>query len=88
MPNFVDNQYTTLGLRQDRVVSFFAMLESKLADISAPNTGHLDIEWNGTKVVRSLDGTQISSLPNTEQLKYYPQGLGLMKLAMNNQLNA
>jgi hypothetical protein len=88
MATFVDVQYATLGIRKDRVISFFAILESKLADISAPNTGHLDIEWNGSKVVRSLDGIQISSLSNSEQLQYYNQGLGLMKLAMNNQLYA
>jgi hypothetical protein len=88
MATFVDIQYASLGTRKDRVVSFFAMLETKLVDINAPSTGHLDLEWNGSKVVRSLDGVQISSLDAYNQLKYYTQGLGLMKLAMNNQLYA
>lgn len=88
MASYVDRAYDTLGVRKDRIISFFAMLESKLADINAPSTGHLDLEWNGSKVVRSLDGIQISSLDGYSQLKYYNQGLGLMKLAMNNQLFA
>lgn len=88
MASFVDKSYNTLGIRSDRVISFFSNLESKLLDIGAPSTGHLDLEWNGSKVVRSLDGIQISSLDNATILKYYTQGLGLMKLAMNNKLYA
>jgi hypothetical protein len=86
MATFVDIQYNTLDTRSQRILSFFSDLEAKLASIGAPSTAHLDLEWNGSKVVRSLDGIQISSLSNPEQLQYYNQGLGLMKLAMNKQL--
>jgi hypothetical protein len=86
MATYVDIQYAKLGTRQNRILNFFNDLEATLSSIGAPSTAHLDLEWNGTKVVRSLDGIQISSLSNPEQLQYYNQGLGLMKLAMNKQL--
>jgi hypothetical protein len=86
--NFVDISYDTLQLRKTRVVAFFADLENKLASIGAPTTAHLDITFDGSKINRISDGVQISTLPSSDMLKYYTQGLGLMKLAMNNQLYA
>jgi hypothetical protein len=86
MATYVDQQYGTLSARQSRVDIFFTDLEAKLFDISAPNCNHLDIEWDGIKVKISATGEQISSLSLANKLKYYNQGLGLMKLAINKQL--
>jgi hypothetical protein len=86
MPTYVDQQYGTLSARQSRVDIFFTDLEAKLLDISAPSCNHLDIEWDGSKVKISATGDQISSLSLASKLKYYNQGLGLMKLAINKQL--
>lgn len=86
MSSFTDDQYTTLDARKTRVDTFFGNLESTLLTISAPTTYHLDIGWNGAKVIRISDGVQIQTLSLADRLNYYNQGLGLMKLAMNNQL--
>lgn len=86
IPTFTDNQYTILNARKTRVDTFFSDLESTFSTIGAPTTYHLDIGWNGSKVIRISDGAQIQTLSLADRLKYYNQGLGLMKLAMNNQL--
>jgi hypothetical protein len=86
MANFVDDQYGILTARSTRVLTFFSDLESRLSSISAPNTAHLELYWDGSKVSRISDNTQIASLSAADQLKYYNHGLGLMKLAINAKL--
>jgi len=86
MSSFTDNQYSKLEVRKTRVDSFFADLESTLSNIGAPTTYHLDIFWDGTKVKVILTDLQISSSSLADKIKYYNQGLGLMKLAINKQL--
>lgn len=86
MPSFVDSQYNKLEVRKERIDTFFADLEATLSNIGAPTTSHLDIYWDGSKVLVILTGLQISSSSLADKLKYYNQGLGLMKLAMNKQL--
>lgn len=88
MANFTDTSYDTLSVRANRIAEFFGNLENKLALIGAPYTNHLDIFWDGSKVKILLTDEQISALSNATKLKYYNQGLGLMKLAMNRQLYA
>jgi len=86
MASFVDNQYTKLEARKTRVDTFFADLELTLSNIGAPTTYHLDILWDGSKVKVILTDLQISSSSLADKIKYYNQGLGLMKLAINKQL--
>ena len=88
MAGFVDVSYDKLFSRSERIVAFYSDLESKLGSISAPYTNHLDIYWDGSKVKIIASDEQISGLSNSMKLKYYNQGLGLMKLAMNNKLFA
>lgn len=88
MPSFVNIQYDTLDARHTRVLAFYPDLEAKLSAIGAPYTVHLELYWDGGKVRRISDDVQISSLPPSDQLKYYNHALGLMKLAINAQLYA
>ena len=88
MASFTDISYATLAQRSERILSFFGNLEITLSNISAPTTNHLDIFWDGSKVKITLTDEQISALSNATKFKYYTQGLGLMKLAMNRQLFA
>jgi len=88
MSSFTDIQYAKLGTRQNRILNFFNDLEASLSSIGAPSTNHQDILWDGSKVKVALTDEQISGMSHSDQLKYYNQGLGLMKLAMNNQLFA
>lgn len=88
MAGFVDVSYDKLFSRSERIISFFSDLESRLSSIGAPYTNHLDIFWDGSKVKIIASDEQISGLSNSMKLKYYTQGLGLMKLAINNQLYA
>jgi hypothetical protein len=88
MANFSDISYSLLAQRSDRVINFFLELENKLSSIGAPYTNHMDIYWDGSKVKITLTDEQISGMSNADKFKYYNQGLGLMKLAMNRQLYA
>jgi hypothetical protein len=88
MASYIDRSYDALGIRQERINTFFSDLESKLATIGAPSTNHMDIYWDGSKVKITATDEQISGLSNIEKFKYYNQGVGLMKLAMNKQLYA
>ena len=86
MASFVDRSYDTLGVRQERILTFFSDLESKLSSIGAPYTNHMDIYWDGSKVKIVATDEQISGMSASDRFKYYNQGLGLMKLTMNRQL--
>jgi hypothetical protein len=86
MPSYVDNQYTILEDRRNRVAAFFGDLDAKLAAITAPVTYHLDIHWDGGFVRVTETNAKLVNEPASEQLKYYNQGLGLMKLAINDTI--
>lgn len=86
MATYVDEQYGILSARESRVETFFTDLELRLSTISAPECYHLDINWTGGKVRVTATDAQISSLSLADRLKYFNQGLGLMKLAINKQL--
>jgi hypothetical protein len=86
MATFIDTQFDKLDARHSRVMAFFVDLETVLGNIGAPYTSHLELYWDGTKVRRISDDTQIASLSAADQLKYYNHGLGLMKLAINAKL--
>lgn len=86
MATFVDRSYDLLNQRSLRVISFFADLDFTLANIGAPYTAHLDIFWDGSQVRLISTSQPVSGLSRFDRLKYYNQGLGLMKLAMNNIL--
>ena len=86
MPSYVDNQLTILTNRKNRVLAFFSELDSKLFDLGAAPIVYQDIYWDGNFVKIILTDTKLVNEPPTEQLKYYNQGLGLMKLALNSTL--
>ena len=86
MATYVDQQYGKLSDRKDRVVAFFGDLDGRLLTISAPTTYHLDIYWDGNFVRVTSTDAKLASEPYSEQVKYYNQGLGLMKIAMNKVL--
>ena len=86
MAGFVDFSYDDLAARATRIENFFSDLENKLSTISAPTIYHLDIYWDGGKVRRVSDDSQIQTLSLADRLFYYNQGVGLMKLAINKQL--
>lgn len=88
MAGYVDRSYDALLIRSARVQNFFSELESKLSSIGAPYTNHMDIYWDGTKIKITATDEQISGLSNANKLKYYNQGVGLMKLTINRQLFA
>jgi hypothetical protein len=86
MPSYVDNQYAILDERRTRVTAFFGELDTKLANIGAPTIYHLDIYWDGGFVRVTETNAKLANEPASEQLKYYNQGLGLMKLAINAKI--
>jgi hypothetical protein len=87
MPNFVDINYDTLALRASRIEEFFGNLGNKLNNISSPITYHQEIYYDGNGNVRRVsDDEKIQTLSLFDREKYYEQGLGLMKIAMNKVL--
>jgi hypothetical protein len=86
MATYVDNLETSLQNRKTRVLDFFVDLDLKLSSLSAPTTYHQDIYWDGGFVRVTATDAKLSVEPNTEKLKYYNQGLGLLKLAINKAI--
>lgn len=87
MPSFVDINYDTLNARASRIENFFGDLSNKLLTLSAPTTYHQEIYYDGAGNVRRIsDDEKIQNLSLFQREKYYDQGLGLMKLAMNKVL--
>jgi hypothetical protein len=86
MATYVDEQYGRLTDRKNRVVAFFGDLDSRLATISAPTTYHQDIYWDGGFVRITANDSKLASETPENQLKYYNQGLGLLKLAINKTI--
>jgi hypothetical protein len=86
MPSYVDDQYGKLDERRARVTAFFGDLDANLASIGATTIYHLDIYWDGGFVRVTETGAKLAVEPADEQLKYYNQGLGLMKLAINDRI--
>lgn len=59
------------------------------AELNAQGCGDtyfLEIAFQGGKIIRLWDGTQVNSLPQREQWRLYPQLQGLFNLAMRNLL--
>jgi hypothetical protein len=86
MPNFVTESYDKLVERQARIDAFFEDLENQLTSIGSPATYHLDIYWDSGKIRRISDDVRIRDLSPADKLKYYNQGVGLMKLAINKTI--
>lgn len=87
MPSFVDISYDTLVTRASRVEGFFGNLSNKLLELGVPPTYYQDIYYDGDGNTRRVsDNEKIQTLSMFEREKYYDQGLGLMKIAMNKQL--
>ncbi len=88
MPSYVNTQYAKLITRRDRVAAFFADLDSELLTLGVQPISHQDIYWDGNFVRVKLTDTKLASEIPSVQLKYFNQGLGLMKLAFNSDLYA
>jgi hypothetical protein len=87
MPSFVDISYDTLVTRASRIEEFFGNLSNKLIALGVPATYYQDIYYDGDGNVRRVsDNEKIQTLSMFEREKYYDQGLGLMKIAMNKYL--
>lgn len=68
------------------VVNAFDNAATTLNAYGCDQTAFLELYFDGTKIVRIWDSTNVSSLPERERLRLYPQLNGLFKLAMNNKL--
>lgn len=87
MPNYVDINYDTLSARASRIENFFEQLSVKLLTLSAPTVYHQEIYYDGNGNIRRIsDDEKIQTLSMFQREKYYDQGLGLMKIAMNKTL--
>jgi hypothetical protein len=86
MATFVDNQLAKLTAREARVNNFYSDCIDVFGSFGLGNIHHLDIYWDGSFVRVIATDAKLDSEPLSEKLKYYNQGLGLMKIVMNKYL--
>jgi len=82
MPNPYVDITAALNNEQAVILAAFNNAEAELAANSAPQTGFLEIYWDGIRILRLYDSSQVSSLPASEQYRLYPQLGGLFNAAM------
>jgi hypothetical protein len=78
---------TNLTTEESNIIASWGFAETELQSQGAPATEFLEIRWDGgSSIVRVFDGSAVSSLLQSEQLRLYPQLGGLFNLAMRNLL--
>lgn len=81
-----NDQATALTSQSVFVLSAFTDASAELNAQGCADTYFLEIAFQGGKIVRNWDGSQVNSLSTEEQWRLYPQLSGLFNLAMNNLL--
>lgn len=73
-----------LDLSQEEldVLAAFTNAELELQAYSAPPIGFLELQYDGVRILRAWDSSQVSSLPQSEQYRLYAQLGGLFNAAM------
>ena len=65
------------------ILAAFTNAETELLSNSAPAIGFLELQYSGSgSILRAFDSAQVSTLPDSEQLRLYPQLGGLFNAAM------
>lgn len=82
------SQYSTKLTRltdyaNDIIIGSFADARTQLLTISAPDVQYLEILWDGARIYRAWDNTEVVTLPLSEQARLYPQLDGLFKKAVD-----
>lgn len=65
------------------ILTSFADVRTQLGIISAPPVQYLEILWDGSRIYRAWDNTEVVTLPFSEQARLYPQLDGLFKKAVD-----
>lgn len=76
----------TLTTTHTNIINAFTQAENQLIAQGCTNTAYIDLTFDGLKIVRRSDGTQVSTLPQHEIFILYGHLDGLFKTAMNNHL--
>lgn len=84
--NYVDDQYTILEARKNRIDTFYTDLDARLIAIGLGSVYHMEIYFDGSFVRVIATDAKLNAEPLSEKLKYYNQALGLMKLGINKVL--
>lgn len=82
MPNPYTQIATNLNNEQAVILSAFTNAESELQANFAIPIGFLELQYDGSKILRAWDGAQVSSLSPAEQYRLYPQLGGLFNASM------
>jgi hypothetical protein len=79
---------TNLTTEESNIASSWSQAANELLSQSAPDTIFLEIKFSSAAgaILREFDGTPVTSLALSEQLRLYPQLGGLFNLAMRNKL--
>ena len=84
MPTVYGNKLTRLNdCANNIVIPSFADVRTQLLNISAPAVQYLEILWDGGRIYRAWDNTEVVTLPLSEQARLYPQLDGLFKKAVD-----
>ena len=73
-----------LLLEYNGITAAWSQAETELQNLGAPASYFLEMYWDGSKIKRIFDDTQVSTLPLKDQLHLYPQLNGLYALAVRN----
>lgn len=71
-------------LRDDYIIDAFSNAETTMNSNGCPSCAFLELKFQGGKIVRAWDATQVSILSAAERLRLFPQLNGLFKLGMDN----
>lgn len=74
--------FTQLQTLDTDINNSWGLAQSELGTQGAPDTIFLELNYSGGKILRLWDGSQVNGLPQSEQLRLYPQLNGLFKKAM------
>lgn len=75
-----------LTAESSAILAAFGQAESELSTQSAPAIVFLELYWTGSQIQRVFDSAQVSTLPQSEQYRLYPQLGGLFNAAMRKLL--
>lgn len=82
MPNPYPTIATNLTAESVDVLAAFTDAAGELANQGAPPIGFLELQYDGSRIVRAWDGTRVDTLPQSEQYRLYPQLGGLFNASM------
>lgn len=82
MPNPYPSIATNLTAESVDVLAAFTDAATELANQGAPSIGFLELQYDGSRILRAWDGQRVDTLSQAEQYRLYQQLGGLFNAAL------